>query len=377
LPVARVVGSLGASDQLDLYRVPIDPSTTYLQIQLTAVAPSTELPGRVWMIDAAGHIVGNWLIPSHTQSIIVSMEAINESLGSSVVFGVSHGDGPPTDPSGSPFTYQITVLRQSAPVLPAFPFPPVVVTLPTPSALIVLVSAGDLSTTSTASSVSDVSLAAAPVASSLPTATGFEPSTLVIGPLPARSAGPSGDRLADGDPIPPLDRLDAAMVDLKLIDILPKRSVSAVLRSASDSLDPGQPEASPVLVALRGAGGFPLLAAAVSRNPRLPHVPPGDLLPPISTTGCDPEVLTASAAGASGCHSTTWPAGTMAGSKDSRRSSRRGSAAIGLNVAATLAFGLLLPDLVAALQGVDPRRTLPRVLRLRRKKAVDDPPRSE
>lgn len=352
----RLSGALTATDQLDLYKIPTDPDTLALQITVTASGASSTLPGRVWMLDEAGHIIGDWHIPPGTHAITVSFRAAETPRDPAFIFGISHGDTTPSDPSAPPETYLVTVARENGPGTLLSPAPGPLVTLPPAGA-----------TLRPATPVAEPALA--PTAA--PGSVGIDVSQVPTGPLPTRSAGPSGGRFADGDPVPPIDRFDAALVDLKLLEILPASPAQAARQSDALTLEPSRthPAEIPSLVALPAAGGFPLLAANLSSEPIVAS-PSVAVLPLLGASG-------------SGCHESEPAAGQPGAPRepaDAPATADRGRAAqaargpilVGLNVAATLAFGLLLPDLVAALQGISPRRELPEILQNRTARRTDE-----
>ncbi len=83
----------------------------------------------------------------------------------------------------------------------------------------------------------------------------FSPLPVAAGPLPMRAVAALGGLLADGDPIPIVDGRGEVVVDLDLLGLpLSNPAVPAV----SNGVD-----SSGTLVAIRGPGGFPLLASGV------------------------------------------------------------------------------------------------------------------
>jgi hypothetical protein len=156
----------------------------------------------------------------------------------------------------------------------------------------------------------------------MPDDTYLAPLGVSTGPLPARSAAPLGGVLADGDPVPQIDRRDAAAIDLELIGLSPREpdepAVALADAAAEDATKP-QGRLAPV----RGPGGFPLLASA----------------PSVATPAAD----------------STAPATAASSSRPHSRS--RPSVGSGLTFALTLVFGLMLPDLAAAFQLAERPRT--------------------
>ncbi len=113
------------------------------------------------------------------------------------------------------------------------------------------------------------------------------------------------------------------------------------------------------LVAIRGPGGFPLLASGLGgARPIAPMAPIAALLP----WAASPASVDVPARAPS-------PAAEQRPEARTRsRSGRRASAMSGLSVAMALGFGLVLPDLVSTFQEGEPRRFR---LRLRRKPRRD------
>ena len=159
----------------------------------------------------------------------------------------------------------------------------------------------------------------------------------LVGPLPVHSAGPLGGILTDSDPLPTLDRIDAALVDFPRVDsLLPGmirgRGGWGGGRGAGRSR-----EDSASVVVLEGPGGFPVLAAA-----SLASRPP---LTDAAAVACLPELLESI-----GQASTTAAmASRTVESREGNRPTRRSSIALALHVAALMATGLLLPDFITVL----------------------------
>jgi hypothetical protein len=170
--------------------------------------------------------------------------------------------------------------------------------------------------------------------------------------------------LAAGSLAPPVDRLDAALVDLTLVEIRPQARAQTVWDEAFLGSPTGRDQGAetPTVVALQGSGGFPILAAALVGQTRPRDGSPSAvmLLPVLGDPApSDAQQATASSTDSpppsSGAPVVEAPA--LPGEQKSRPGRR--SVSMGLSVAVTLAFGLLLPDLVSALHSV--RTPLPRV----------------
>ncbi|HEV3116014.1 MAG TPA: hypothetical protein VGY58_03105, partial [Gemmataceae bacterium] len=379
VPLVGVLGRLGSNEGLDLYRIPLDSFSVGFQITVKAVAPSATLPGRVWLLDASGHLTGDWHVPPGTAEMTINLSARWRPADSFMVFGVSHGDSVP-DASAPPFTYEVIVARFAAEAAQGFVNGNLAsfVTI-TPSSSI---GGGSISTDSGSSipepnAPSQQVALPPPVPTPMPTGAGFANTGVVNGPLPTRSAAPSGGVLADGIAAPAVDRLDAALVDLTLVNIGQQSHAPTVWDEVLLECPVGREQGAetPTVVALQGSGGFPILAAALVAQMR-----PGNsstaavmLLPVLG----DPPPSNGKRATASATDSpATNPGAPVAEAPaqpgaQKRRPSRR-SVSMGLNAAVIFAFGLLLPDLVAALQSLTtpaPRVRLrwPRLVRQQRK----------
>ncbi|HMB08305.1 MAG TPA: hypothetical protein VKP69_31810, partial [Isosphaeraceae bacterium] len=179
------------------------------------------------------------------------------------------------------------------------------------------------------------------IASSIPDDPHLAPLGVSTGPLPARSAAPLGGVLAVGDPVPLINRRDAAAIDLELIGLSPREPDApavALADTAEEDATGPQGRLTPVL----GPGGFPLLASAPTRSlaaapAALPwaSAPQGSAATPVADLSV--------------------PARAASSSRPHSRS--RSSVGSGLTFALTLVFGLMLPDLAVAFQLAEPPRT--------------------
>jgi hypothetical protein len=146
--------------------------------------------------------------------------------------------------------------------------------------------------------------------------------------------------LAEGDPVPQLDRHDPALVDLALIGLPANEPVTGLGEADLEALL-AELEAAPQKngsgVALRGSGGLPLLAASM----------PGDrteradgligILPPVVAGSAVTLNVTAAAEG-----------GQTSPDAPSQARPRRlpsVTAVSGLTVAMGMLFGVILPDM--------------------------------
>ncbi len=310
IPTAQVVGGLAAGDRVQVFRVPVRPETQSIRVDVQ-VPEAASGWGKLWLMDEAGRVVGSWDLPGPGGSLSVELNPSGRGAsGSTLLVGISRGDSG-SDPTG-PFLLQIG--RQDAAIedVPESPQGSPLLSLP------LTVPGTD-------------TLAASPAQVE---GLGNDPGT--AGPLPTRSAGPAAGVLADGHPTFAVGRNDAAILDLALLGL------------SAEAPEADRPAAPEGLVQLRSPDGVPLLGAATP--PRLPIAiradPPRAPSPPRPATPA-PDRL---------------PDGPRRIAQ--RPAKRPASVEIGLIATAGLAFGFLLPDLVAAFTPAPPRRPSPRVRRL-------------
>ena len=204
----------------------------------------------------------------------------------------------------------------------------------------------------------EVVLGASAIVSAAPSGAGQQqlPSIAVAtGPLPERAGAPLGGVLAEGDPVPQLDRHDPALVDLALIglpepDLLPGLG-EAGLEAIVTELERA-PSGANGLVAIRGPGGFPLRAKGLPGE----GVPDSKalfaVLPPAGAT----TVMVGSAAAAA---LTKVPTELVATARPRRRLSA--TALSGLTVAMAMVFSLVLPDMSRLMTIIEGPRSRPRL----------------
>jgi hypothetical protein len=112
-------------------------------------------------------------------------------------------------------------------------------------------------------------------------------SAVATGPLPERAVAPLGGVLAEGDPVPQLDRHDPAMVDLALIG-LPDRAVIAGAHDADLEAIVAERERAQVEadgpIALRSPGGLPFLTDSLQGGQKVDAATLLAALPPASTS---------------------------------------------------------------------------------------------
>ncbi|WP_422927195.1 hypothetical protein [Singulisphaera sp. PoT] len=376
----RIHDAFDDGDLSNSYEIHLDPGTRHLEIGLAPEDGSTTLPesmdlydqtGRLYPADQAvqGSTLGPrayiWNFASGGAMptalyLKVSLPSSNGATPLGSNSGSSNGSpyvirivqspsasassetptsGTGTDNGSSQTIYDYTVVR--TPTLSSQPgggsgsAPPTAITpSPTPSQ-----ADSPDSNSSSAGLVSIVlpipslSVAGSPSPTLVPVANG---------PLPTRSTAPLGGVLASGtDPVPPVDPHEAANGEVALEDPIPVVDDLAVAPPLIGVPQGAEGQAEAQVVAVRGPGGFPLLATALVAgmplNRGLAH--PGGL---DGTTLAD-----------GGPDGAGLDAGSLApslGAEVQGRKSPRFSALSGMTWAVTFGVGLVLPDLVAAFQ---------------------------
>jgi hypothetical protein len=170
--------------------------------------------------------------------------------------------------------------------------------------------------------------------------------------------------LAEGDPIPPVERQDAVRAHLAVLD----PAVDPLAGARRGVPVPAAPVDAnhEAVAATRGRGGLPILATALIGDVSRPERRMADNGKPASN---DPTAVSSINGATKPCHATSSDSASRQDSSErsaSRRRGRRASILPGVTAALTLAVGLVLPDLVAAFHFQSPRRvrfTLGRRLR--------------
>ncbi len=174
-----------------------------------------------------------------------------------------------------------------------------------------------------------------PVSSALPGQQPLSTAVVATGPLPERSGAPLGGVLAEGDPVPQIDRHDPALVDLALIGLPEPEPLPGLGEANLDAmvaeLNPASEEAEG-LVAIRGPGGFRLLASSlhgerVRDSDALIAVLPAVATAPVASPRPAPAAV---------------PVETVA--EPRRKPIRTASMLSGVTVAMAMVFSLVLPD---------------------------------
>jgi hypothetical protein len=206
-------------------------------------------------------------------------------------------------------------------------------------------------------------------------------SPVATGPLPERAGATPGGVLTDGDPVPQLDRHDPAVVDLALIGLTSPAAdvgdgdaeLAAVLREFDGDGDDAT-EVGETLVAVRGPGGFPLLAASLHKEA------PSDIEALVAALPAETATMEAVArvqlpdrAAETVASATTSPAEADADGRQAAGPSggiRPATSVLsGVSVALAMVFGLVLPDLTTLLSVSQSPRSRLRFASLLRRRA--------
>jgi hypothetical protein len=350
-PFVTVVGQLTPGQTVNIYHIPNDGQTSRIGFVLHALPPSLRPPDeRLTVMDESGETIGEAdpLPGSMTVSLNVPVPRSSED-GSGFFVEVSSSNASmgmvPSSWLRSD-SYLLQIIRQGPTInRGAWGSGASPTANGQPSSLQVL--EPSLASLSSASNeeggVSIVNQG--------------EPTDVIegpvpTGPLPARSAAPLGGVLGDGDPVPQVDRRDAVAVDLELIGIPvgePDVAVAALDAAAAEAAIESTIEPAGRLTAVRGPGGFPLLASASGETPprplaKLPALPRRWASPSVVSLEPRPVLLP------------TEPetAPTRAQANLQAPPSLRSSIGSGLAIALTLVFGLVRSDLVAVFERKEP-----------------------
>jgi hypothetical protein len=309
---------------LALYRVALTPETRVLEIDLDLRRPSASVPARVWVLDASGALVGLWTLGPDDTHLRVVLGAARPPGDPALYVGVSYDGAAAAGPvPANSYALRIARLDRSEAAAAAGLTPAPVATTSLP--------AGPRATAPAPPAAIRTGERDDPASESSPIGLGQAGEGL----LPRQSAGPSWGVLGSGRSPVTDDRRDPAVVDLALVE-LPARGTEP--QGAEAESEPADP--APIFPS--SPGGLPLAVSV------LPGIRPAFRLasrvvpPPVADRPGADLVLDAQPV-----------------DRSSRR--RRTPMQGGLALAAALAFGLLLPDLVAALQPISPRRPVPRI----------------
>ncbi len=306
-----VVGTLNPAAPPPVFLLPLDPGAEAVIIDVHPVSPGQLMPDHMLVLDASGQK----LIESLTDltSNTIHLELVTgdfayqgdrpRALFLEFVFSSSSsssaGTNPPpilgSTPTSGPndSTFVLSVERQPIPLAPfgiGRPFSPLVAS--TFAGSITFFSGG---TGSSAASNAQVQVISSGAIESDGTGSseGMEPVRIATGPLPARSAAPLGGILTGGDddPAPVVSRAELAAVDhalADLADIERERAGGSEAALTVDGAFPASPEEA--VVALKGPGGFPLMAPSLITGGQVARRGVVNRLPTISFARSEPEL---------------------------------------------------------------------------------------
>ncbi len=186
-----------------------------------------------------------------------------------------------------------------------------------------------------------------------------QPGSFVVatGPLPERAGAPLGGVLAEGDPVPQVDRHAPALVDLLLIGLPEPEALPVLAEGDPRAMAQKRAPASSVakgLFPVRGPGGSPLLVSAQpgERRPNIDALLAA--LPPA-------RAATAQIGSAVSVAPTDTPPEPVAATRPRRVFSV--AALFGVTAAMTMVFGAVLPDMSRMMTVIDSSRFPLRPLR--------------
>jgi hypothetical protein len=303
-----VYGTLDIKHPSRVYRIPQDPTTQDLGINLEADSGSSSLPSiqEMTLFDATGRLLAD-TTSSPTPGVLSMKVALYRlSVTSDVYLKVAAPPDlfdTPANSDSAPVTdnYVLDVTRDPATASPLALAPsttPVPVNTVTSPSLSLPSSSSSTSSAPAPSLGHDSPGAADDRKQPLPTLAtepsgpppvASSPPTVATGPLPARGGAPLGGVLTEGDPVPQLDRHERAAVDLALIGLpapmpgVTDAALASILNEREAELghvDEGEGERTSPLIALRGPGGFPLRASSLHDAPPTDFNALVDVLPP-------------------------------------------------------------------------------------------------
>jgi len=391
VPSMRIHDAIDENNSSNSYEIRLNPNAQHIEITLASENSDELLPetmqvfdqtGRLFPVDQAvlGSVVGPksfvWDFPSSSTGRAPTALYLRISLPTGlgdfksdphtsaspyvlrIIESPNHVDSEGSAPDSNGMKpvldsamFDYTIVRTPIGYVP--PPSPVDPSAQTPSAPGTMLTGNDSSNSGSYSSdlgsfilpTSALSLASLPAPILIP---------LANGPLPARSTAPFGGVLAsDTDPVPPVDPHEAAHGEMALEDPVPAAGDEVVLappllvvpHGAGDEKD------GPV-IAVRGPGGFPLLATALVAE--VPSSKPTSAHPGKHALPADSQLASQQTDGSEASRDSEWlPAidSSETAKKDGRRhKTRRLSALSGVTWAVTFGVGLMLPDLVAAFQ---------------------------
>jgi hypothetical protein len=319
-------GTLGPSEQLQIFPMPIAPETVAVRVEIQVPETSSSLAERLWILNGSGNVVGHWPIPGPGGTLKVTVHAADQRSVEGLIVGISRDDLGPETPTPGASNYRLQIDRET--LLSTYP------ESPTPA---------DPDQVEADKDADEEREPSGPNRNGPDS--NFSPPPGVgrtaWAPLPFLAGGPSAGVLADGRTTTRVGQLEGTVVDLKLIDLAHKTLP-----------DSDQEEFLPDLEPVRKAGGLPLLAMSrpsvlAMSTDAASVVGPVAIVSPVA-----PEIEAE-------------PSSTVHDAPLERTgaSARRPPLILGFSLAAALTFGLLLPDLVSTLTPITPRRPRPFSLR--------------
>jgi len=252
LPYFGVVGTLGASDEIDLYRLTLDEIPDRIDFGLVTQGWGTNVPVTFQLLDGSGQVLGTWKLGSlGGSSIQVNLE--NMSPGSTLYLGISGGNA--SAPGGAIGTlgYQLWVALQPSVPLTSAPTgvsAQSILSLPVVSPLVLPLATVGLSSVQG----NYAALLTAPQSASAT-------ANVTFGSLALRSAEASRGLLSNDEPAPFAAQGRSTSAPGEVVALSTARTES---EGGGETL-PGEaavsgrdPEAS---VVVNSTGGFPLMSA--------------------------------------------------------------------------------------------------------------------
>jgi hypothetical protein len=335
LPDVQVRGQTAPNGLPEMYRVPIDADTRFLQFALRSLEPSPTHPDHLLVFDQTGSPVANFAMTS--DRMVVGVRPVNSGAPTQLYVAVTQDDA---DPTSTPSPYLLEIQRL-------------------PEAEVDLATAGAPTPTLTMSFDAWNPFLHLPDASEVSAEADQGPALIVglgpsQGPLPVREPGPEGGLFSAATESAAARAADPASIELALLDIWREEQAGywEESRSTKPAPAPWLGIALPVVVPMRGPGGAAVWATA-----------PPSLAPTVFVPPAAPEFERSQAAESRPEQSPLSPLDAMMEDDEAASSDR--VVRTGMSVAATISLGLVLPDVVAFVDALR-RRRLRQVYGLRR-----------
>jgi len=348
-----VFGELNAAVPSRVFEILSDPRTRDLGIDLSPTS-DTAAPLEMAVFDASGRKIVDSGPSSGPEARTLSMNVTADQLSQSSGLYVKIAAPPSSLDSSSSssgmgsdsFVLQVTRNQEAGwpSSSPAQALTPLVHLGDGSSTLATGMSRSELDTAwessapaSADSALAEVVLGASPaVLSASPGQQPLSSTVVATGPLPERAGAPLGGVLAEGDPVPQIDRHDPALVDLALIGLPEPEPLPGVGGANPDAmvaeLEPVSEQAEG-LVAIRGPGGFPLLASSLHGE---------RATDPAALVAVLPQAAAAATLASPESAKAVIPVETVA--EPQRKPIRAASMLSGMTVAMAMVFSLVLPD---------------------------------